>query len=451
MSPRGTVGAQRRSERHVLVALLGGVRVGNIYQSPSGALRFVYLEEWRNSKNAYALSLSMPLTAQEHRDEAISAFLWGLLPDNQRMLDHYGRLFGISPRNPVALLAHIGADCAGAVQFAPPDRADQLEGAPSRRGAIEWLTETEIANELKTVREQGIPGASRETVGQFSLAGAQPKIALLEEHGRWGRPSGRVPTNRILKPPSGEFRGFAENEHFCLELAASLELGAVTSRVIRFANEVAIVVDRFDRELHRGVWVRIHQEDFCQALGVMPTQKYENEGGPGIPDLISLLQEASTKPDDDVARFIRATALNWVLAATDAHAKNYALLHSNRGVRLAPFYDVLSYLPYADANLNRVKLAMRIGREYLVRRIHRQSWSALAKQSRVSEGTVVENVLAVLEALPAAIDRTAERSIREGLDRGIIEPLQKRVQHRVVRCLQLMRDSRSASPANGLA
>jgi serine/threonine-protein kinase HipA len=330
------------------------------------------------------------------------------------------------------------------VQFAPPETADQLEGAPSRKGAIEWLTEEEVAEELKTVREQGIPAASRRTVGQFSLAGAQPKTAILEEHGRWGRPTGRVPTNRILKPPSGEFRGFAENEHFCLELAADLELGSVTSRVQRFASEVAIVVDRFDREIHRGLWVRIHQEDFCQALGVTPTQKYENEGGPGLSDLISLLQEASTKPDDDLARFIRATALNWVLAATDAHAKNYALLHTSRGVRLAPFYDILSYLPYADAELHRVKLAMRIGREYLVRRVHRRSWSDLAKQSRLSERTVVENVMAVLEALPAAIDRTAERSIREGLDPSVIEPLRERVQRRASRCLEIMGDSHSA-------
>jgi serine/threonine-protein kinase HipA len=436
-----TVGAQRRSERHALVVLLGGIRVGNIYQSSSGVLRFAYLEEWRKSKRAYPLSLSMPLTAQEHRHQAISSFLWGLLPDNERTLDHYGRLFGVSARNPVALLAYIGADCAGAVQFSPPETVAQLEGPPSKRGAIEWLTEEEVAEELKTVREQGIPGTSRGTVGQFSLAGAQPKIALLEERGKWGRPGGRIPTNRILKPPSGEFRGFAENEHFCLELAASLQLGSVASRVVRFGNEVAIVVDRFDREIHDGIWVRVHQEDFCQALGVMPTQKYENEGGPGIPDLISLLQEASTKPDDDIARFIRATALNWVLAAPDAHAKNYALLHSSRGVRLAPFYDILSYLPYADANLHRVKLALRIGREHLVKRINRRSWSQLAKESRLPERTVLENVSTVLDVLPAAVDRTADSSIHEGLDPAIINPLRERVQQRLALCLEIMRSA----------
>jgi serine/threonine-protein kinase HipA len=432
----------RRAERHVLVALLDGVRIGNVYQDPSGKLRFVYLESWRENDAAYPLSLSMPLTASAHGHEAIAAFLWGLLPDNERTLDHYGRLFGVSARNPVALLTYIGLDCAGAVQLAAPDAAERFEaGTSSTRRRVEWLTDRDVAKELKSVREQGIPGGSRTSVGQFSLAGAQPKIALLEERGRWARPSGRIPTNRILKPPSGEFGGFAENEHFCLELAGTLALGAVTSRVMRFAGETAVVVDRFDRTRRNGSWARIHQEDVCQALGVMPTRKYQNEGGPGVADVIALLREASTRPDDDVQRFLRVLALNWVLAATDAHAKNYALLHGRRGVRLAPFYDLLTYLPYADERLHRVRSAMKIGSEYLVMRVNRHSWSALAKKSRIAERIVVDNVLAVLELLPDAVDRTADRAIREGLDAEIIDDLQDRVRRRITHCLEVMRRS----------
>lgn len=431
------LGPQRRSDRLTLVAFLNGVRVANIYQTLSGTLRFEYLDDWRDNPDAYPLSLSMPLTAREHRNDAITSFLWGLLPDNERTLQHYGRLFGVSARNPVALLAHMGKDCAGAVQFATPETADGLEGVP--QGRVEWLNDEEVAKELKTVREHGIPGTSRDTVGQFSLAGAQPKIALLEERGRWGRPSGRMPTNRILKPPSGEFRGFAENEHFCLELAAELALGSVLSRVIKFKQEVAIVVDRFDRVKRNSVWVRIHQEDVCQALGVMPTRKYESEGGPGITHVISLLRESSTKPEEDVERFLRATALNWVLAATDAHAKNYALLHGTRGVRLAPFYDLLSYLPYADEELHRVKLAMKIGSAYQVRRVNRRSWAALAKANRIAERTVVENVVAVLEMLPSAVDKTSEKLLHEGLAASVIEGLRDRILRRAALCSEAMR------------
>ena len=420
----------RRNERHVLVVLLNGSVAGHVHQGSSGTLRFVYDDAWRQSADAYPLSLSMPLAAAEHRHDVINAFLWGLLPDNERTLDHYGRLFGVSAGNAVALLRHIGADCAGAVQFVDPEQADGVRSAASA-GTIEWLDEHEVARELRTVREQGIPGTSRRTVGQFSLAGAQPKIALIEEDGRWGRPSGRIPTTHILKPPSGEYRWFAENEHFCLELAAALGLGAVRSRVMKFAGEVAIVIDRFDRVKQRRRYARIHQEDVCQALGVMPTRKYEAEGGPGLAAILALLRDSSSKPTDDVERFVQATALNWVIAATDAHAKNYALLHGPRGdVRLAPFYDILSYLPYADPALHRVKLAMKIGGNYLVRRVGRASWEEFAASNGLSIRQVLRGVADVLDRLPAIIDAVASDSIEDGLEPERIEALRRAILER---------------------
>ncbi|MFN2400087.1 MAG: type II toxin-antitoxin system HipA family toxin [Gemmatimonadaceae bacterium] len=437
----------RRGERLSLVAFLNGVRVGDIYQTSSGTLRFVYKDQWRDNSGAYPLSLSMPLTAVEHGDEAISPFLWGLLPDSDRTLDHYGRLFGVSARNPVALLSHMGADCAGAVQFAPPERADVLEGPAPNAPTVEWLTHAEIARELKTVREQGIPGTTRRTVGQFSLAGAQPKIALLEEKERWGRPTGRTPTNRILKPPSEEFRGFAENEHLCLGLASSLGLAAVRSRVMRFEDEVAIVVERFDRAKRGRVYYRIHQEDICQALGVMPTRKYENEGGPGVKDTITLLRDASRNPQEDVQRFLGATILTWVIAGTDAHAKNYALLHSPAGIRLAPFYDIVSYLPYADPGLHRVKLAMKIGGTYIVRRINRISWETLAKDNVIPVEYILDNVAQVLQQLPSALEAVTERATKEGLDTTIIDPLAARILQRATECAGMLVTNPAVSTA----
>lgn len=423
----------KRGERVVLVALLDGRPVGNIYQGAGGVLRFVYDDEWRNHASAHPLSLSMPLTAAVHKHDRIISFLWGLLPDNERTLDHYGRLFGVSARNPVALLAHIGADCAGAVQLVPPERAGSLTGTALGAPTVEWLSVNDVARDLRMVREQGIPGRDTRTLGQFSLAGAQPKLALFEENGRWGRPTGRTPTNRILKPPTGEFRGFAENEHFCLELAGALGIGSVTSRVMRFKDEVAIVVERFDRIKQGRAYRRIHQEDVCQALAVMPTRKHENEGGPGVAQILALLRGSSLRPQEDIERFLQALVLNWVLAATDAHAKNFALLHGSPGggVRLAPFYDVVSFLPYADAELHRVKLAMKVGGEYLVRRITRRHWESLAKNNALKPSYVLENVSAVLERVAAAIDVVASRAMKDGLTEGIVEPLANRIHTRV--------------------
>lgn len=417
-----------------LVALLDGREAGRVYQAATGRLRFSYDDRWRADPDAYPLSLAMPLAAEDHRHEAISAFLWGLLPDNGRTLDQYARLFGVSAGNPVALLSHIGADCPGAVQLAVPDRIDALI-ATAPKAPTDWLTERDVADELRTVLEQGIPGTTRRTVGQFSLAGAQPKIALLEEAGRWGRPSGRTPTNRILKPPSGDFPGFAENEHFCLAVLEELGLGAVRSRVLRFADEVAIVVDRFDRLKRNRSYIRIHQEDACQALAVMPNGKYENEGGPGIAAIVALLRENSRNPGEDIARFVGATVVNWLLAATDAHAKNYALLHGpGGGVRLAPFYDVASYLPYGEPTLHRAKLAMKIGREYLVRRIVRADWNALAKAAELPAAEVNAIVDDVVSRMAGVLDVVRTSAVAEGLEESVITKLANRITAHVKLC-----------------
>jgi serine/threonine-protein kinase HipA len=427
--------APQRSDRAKLVALLDGQIAGSVFQGVGGQLRFVYDDGWRHRDDAYPLSLSLPLTASEHKHRAINAFLWGLLPDNTRTLDHYGRLFGVSPRSPVALLSHMGVDCAGAVQFAPPDRLDTLLASVSAEPDIEWITEAQVAKELRSVRKHGIPGADVRTAGQFSLAGAQPKIALFERDGKWGRPSGRTPTNRILKPPTHDFEGFAENEHFCLDLAANLRLGAVQSRVQMFEDEIAIVVDRFDRIERDGQYRRVHQEDVCQALGVLPTAKYENEGGPGIATIISLLRESSQEPLADVNRFLNATILNWVLVATDSHAKNYALLHGPRAsVRLAPFYDIASFLPYEDHRLYRIKVAMKIGGEYLVRRIGRHQWERLAEQNNLPVEHVFEQADALLQRLPAVVQHVRQQAIGQGLNSSIVDGFAARVLERIETC-----------------
>ncbi|PTH92513.1 type II toxin-antitoxin system HipA family toxin, partial [Staphylococcus shinii] len=149
-------------------------------------------------------------------------------------------------------------------------------------------------------------------------AGAQPKTALLLRDGRWSVPAGRTPTTHILKPPSDAFDGHAENEHFCLALARRLGLPAAHSDVRRFDGEAAIVVPRFDRIEYDGQLLRVHQEDFCQALAISPTRKYQNEGGPSPEAIVDALRTHSSSPARDVDTFIDALAFNWLIAGTDA-------------------------------------------------------------------------------------------------------------------------------------
>jgi serine/threonine-protein kinase HipA len=264
------------------------------------------------------------------RHARIEAFLWGLLPDNDRVLENWGRRFQVSPRNVFRLITHVGEDCAGAVQFVSPERFETLQKEPGSRD-VKWLTEDHVAERLRALRADYSQWRSAQDTGQFSLAGAQPKTALLFERKRWGIPSGRVPTTHILKPPTGEWDGHAENEHFSLRLARAAGLIVPNSTVQRFGDEVAIVIERYDRIRQGDRWSRIHQEDMCQALGLHPTRKYESDGGPDAAKIGELLRAQSSSPQEDVVSFVDSIIFNWLIAGTDAHAKNFGLLLGSNG------------------------------------------------------------------------------------------------------------------------
>src|SRR5580658_1423257 len=421
-----------------LIALLDGREVGTVHYKDS-RLSFAYSETWRGDPNAYPLSLSMPLGSAAHGHSRIEAFLWGLLPDNDRVLQNWGKRFQVSPKNVFRLISHVGEDCAGAVQFVSPERLETLIAEPVAR-EIQWLTEEDVADRLRTLRADHSAWRVASDTGQFSLAGAQPKTALLFERRRWGVPSGRIPTTHILKPPTGEWDGHAENEHFSLQLARSLGLIVPNSSVLRFQDEIAIVVERYDRARPGNRWVRIHQEDMCQALGLHPTRKYESDGGPGVRRIVELLREQSSSPDEDVQSFLDAIAFNWLIAGTDAHAKNYSLLLGQNGaVRLAPLYDLASILPYSAVDVSMVKLAMKIGGEYRLRNIGLRHWQKLAAELRLDEVTFIDRIRTMAQALPDQVTAIREQIEGQGLSHATITRLCTRLKTRVAACQRLLK------------
>jgi serine/threonine-protein kinase HipA len=393
---------------------------------------FTYTDEWRDAEDAYPLSLSMPLAAREHGPATVEAFLCGLLPDSELVLERWARKFQVSPRNVFSLITNVGEDCAGAVQFVQPGRvAAMVHGGDD----VEWLDEAGMEARLRALREDHAAWRLPRDTGQFSLAGAQPKTALLFEDGRWGVPSGRTPTTHILKPPTGQFDGHAENEHICLGLARALGLPAASSRVMRFGDEVAIVVERYDRIRSGNQIIRVHQEDICQATGVIPTRKYQNEGGPGVADIVALLRTHSSAAEEDVITFIDALAFNWLIAGTDAHAKNYSLLLSGGPrVRLAPLYDVASLLPYPEFDPWRTKLSMKIGGEYRLREIRRAEWLKLARDVRVDADTLIARIATMAAQLPDQVSAIHATARAEGLDLPIIDTLKAKLIERSVAC-----------------
>jgi serine/threonine-protein kinase HipA len=415
-----------------LIALLDGKAVGSVNRDARGRLRFIYKDDWRNAPDAYPLSLSIPLGAKEHGRSVVEAYLWGLLPDNERVLGRWAAKFHVSARNVFALIAHVGEDCAGAVQFVTPERLDDIRSGKGDK--IEWLDESEIAKRLETLRKDHAAWRLPSDTGQFSLAGVQPKTALLLQNDRWGIPSGRLPTTHILKPPTGQFDGHAENEHICLMLARAFGLPAAQTKVARFKDEIAIVIERYDRLPKGNDIIRVHQEDVCQALGMMPTKKYQNEGGPSPLDIIQLLRTYSTEREEDLDTFIGALGFNWLIAGTDAHAKNFSLLLSGRRIRLAPLYDIASILPYDGFDMRKVKFAMKIGSEYKLSRIGLRQWQRFAREARVDLDQLITRLAAMARQLPDEVSAARVRVREQGLDAPIIERLAAQLIERAGEC-----------------
>jgi len=415
----------------LLIAVVMGRQMGRLKCGNNLDIYFEYDEGWQRTTGAFPLSHSMPLIAKSHPSRIVTPFLWGLLPDSDAVLEQWAKTYHISSRNPFALLSHVGEDCAGAVQFVRPDRLDAVLSGDDDK--IDWLTDKDVEERLKALRQNHAAGRHANDHGQFSLAGAQPKTALIRQEGRWGIPSGSIPTTHILKPPTGAYDGLAENEHFCLCLAKEIELPVAHSEVGYFGKEVAFITQRYDRQFINDKVIRIHQEDFCQVLGVMPHTKYENEGGPGVEKIITALQRFSGRPQEDILTFVKACILNWLIAGTDGHAKNYALLFNGESSRLAPLYDIISTLPYDDIPIQKAKLAMKIGDEYRLTYIQMRHWLRMAKTAGIHEADMQKLLKNVSHAVQENSVKISTQIKEQGITHPILDILVKNISERTRR------------------
>lgn len=421
-----------------LVVLLQGVRAGVVRQH-RGDLSLAYDHQWQSSDGGYPLSLSLPLAQREHGDELVRSYLEGLLPDSAHVLEQWGRRFGVSARNPFSLLQHVGEDIAGAAQFVTPERVDALA---RREGAVEWLDQAEVAELLGGLRTDQSAWRPAGATGQFSLAGAQPKTALLLQDGRWGIPAGAIPTTHILKPPLLDLDHLAGNEHLCLRLAQELEISAANSSIMRFGDQIAIVVERYDRAVFDGRLIRLHQEDLCQSAGVTPRTKYESEGGPGAGAILGLLRDNSSAAAEDMDRFVAALAFNWAIGGSDAHAKKYSVLIGPGQVRLAPLYDLVSVLPYPTMGpAGKVRLAMRIGGEAQAGRIAARHWHRLAEAGDLDAEHVVARATEVVGAVHGSVAKVIDDAVEEGVDERFARAFGEVVRANAANCARALRPS----------
>jgi serine/threonine-protein kinase HipA len=407
----------RRPAHAPLHVYLNARLVGRLRRESSGAIDFQYDKDWLAWANAIPVSVSLPLREDRYIGDPVLAVFENLLPDNDDIRRRVAERSRADGSDAYSLLSAIGRDCVGALQFLP-------EGAePGTAGTIDGraVDDKEIAAIVSNLARNPL-GIGPDQEFRISLAGAQEKTALLYWKDKWYVPHGTTATTHIIKPqigtlPNGiDLTNSVENEYFCLELVAALGLPVATSRIIDFAGERVLAIERFDRTWTRddGRLLRLPQEDCCQALSVPPARKYESEGGPGIREIVELLKGSDT-PDADQRTFFKAQIVFWLLGATDGHAKNFSIRLAPGGrFRLTPLYDIISTQPSLDAGhitQNQMKLAMAIGtnRHYTVHTIVVRHFMQTAKSAGLPDKMVKELIQELAETAASSVDQTLSR------------------------------------------
>ncbi len=343
--------------------------VGVLTKYPNGATVFLYNPLWLEWEGAMPVSLSLPLQDRGHSGAAVTSFFDNLLPDSNAILKTIAERVGAAGTDAYSLLSVIGRDCVGALQFVPEGEQANTQTEPS----YESLSRDDVRDVLLDLKRAPL-GIKPEDGFRLSLAGAQEKAAFLWKDGQWCRPTGTMPTTHIFKPQIGEIETSTgtidlsqsvENEYYCLELLRAFGLNVAEAAIDQFGEKKVLIVKRFDRIIRKsGSLLRLPQEDMCQALGVPPTVKYQNAGGPRIVNVLNLLSRSDT-PLKDQQTVFKAQILFWLIGATDGHAKNFSIfLRPNNQMALTPLYDVISAQPMFDASQiphKDFRLAMSVG------------------------------------------------------------------------------------------
>jgi serine/threonine-protein kinase HipA len=377
--------------------------VGHLIQDDGGQMMFDYVESWIEKPGASALSQSLPLKKKRFARKECRGYFAGILPEESKR-EMIARNLGISARNDYAMLERIGGECAGAVTF-----VSTSEPLPERNYSYRALTDEELVAILKELPKR--PLLAGEKGVRLSLAGAQDKVAVRIDEDKVSLPLGGAPSTHILKPAVERFVGVVFNEALSMKLAAAVGLAAAAVETRTIEDMTFLLVERYDR-VHRQtaddelLIERVHQEDFCQALGIVPETKYQKEGGPSLKQCFNLLREVSSAPVIDLARLLDAVIFNYLVGNNDAHGKNFSLLYPGAGtgnlqVRLAPLYDVVSTTYYRE--LSR-EMAMKIGGEYASERVTPKNFERLAEEAGLAKPLVRRRVSeladAILETLP---------------------------------------------------
>jgi serine/threonine-protein kinase HipA len=384
-------------------------------------LTFTYGDEALAEPPPVPLSVRLPVRSAPYGDTHARPFFENLLPEEE-----YRRLvaagLGLSSGNAAALLGAIGGECAGAVSIWPAARPPATV-APGYRD----LGPDDLRALFTAPGDDALIAAQRE--GRLSLAGAQAKLTLRHAHDGWQLPADGAPATHILKRTRLGVPHLVENEFFSMRLARAVDMPVPDVEVHHLGIPV-LVVRRFDRIVtDRGI-ERLHQEDFCQGTGVLPQHKYEAEGGPTLTTCADVLRRHSALPIADLELLIRWVGFNYLIGNEDAHGKNLALLYTADGVRLAPFYDLVSSAVYKGLSH---KAAMGIGGERRYGYIERRHWERLAESLGLRVAAVRRALARMVDSLGAVLDQTVGSVAEVAGDIPLLEDVRAGVQERLAR------------------
>ena len=381
-----------------LAVWLYGERVATIDRDNRGRPRLTYSQEAldRYALGTPLLSLALPLRPERYPQGVVRTFLDGLLPEgNSRRAA--AEDFDLRAADTFGLIRALGRDCAGAIVVQP---ADAPPPPPATTVTAERLSDDDIAALVANLRSAPLGVAERVRI---SLAGVQEKLVLTRmPDGSWGRPIDGTPSTHILKPELADYPNTVENEAFCMRVAKHLGLSVAEVETTAIGGRKLIVVERYDRVVGTdGAVTRLHQEDLCQASGIPPERKYEEDGGPSLRSIAGILEAAATP--DSLDTLLRALTVHVLLGNGDAHAKNYSLLHDPSGaLRLAPLYDLMSTLPYGDD-----RLAMYVDSVQRTNRVTATRITNEAARWGMSRQRALEIVMDMVERAPSAVQSAA--------------------------------------------
>ena len=423
---------------HELEVWLFADRVGTL-ALVDGRLSFRYAPGWLSRPDALALSASLPLQAEPFDDRTSRPFFAGLLPEGQ-MRRLIAQRFQVSGQNDFALLDHIGGECAGAVSFLEPGQALRTS---AQGDDVQWLSDEEVVALLDELPRRPML-AGRDGL-RLSLAGAQDKLPVVFDGERIGLPLEGAPSSHILKPAIHAFEDSVINEGFCMALAEAMQLKPAKAKIHVVLDRPFLLVERYDRVvIAPGHRQRLHQEDFCQALGVVPEMKYQNEGGPDLTQCFDLVRRATRPSAPQVLRLFDYVIFNALIGNHDAHAKNFSLLYSGKTPVLAPLYDTLSTAVYPALT---PKMAMKIGSKYKFSEVEARHWDQFAEAAGLAKAQAKRRVLSLAKSLPASARKLQSEPGHNFAGNGVVERINALIEQRCALTIRRITDPAAENEA----